>query len=470
MSVFFRLLIFLFAVLLANMLLSLEVQANFKQGGGKYCVGCHTTDYSARAGNNLFTAVNGTDISAAASFSVQPGAVFEVDYYFETPFSNYDCVGVMITVPPGWPVATGTAGSAPAAWANWDGNWDLTASGFWQVTTNDANSHTVRFADPNPWDDDGTGGGNNEDTACDTGGDCDGDGINEDLDGVANRMGIDVRITASVTPGTYTFSVYGIYGETTGRGFVGRTYTVTVDGTAPTVTDVTSTNADGTYQLGDVIAVTVTFSEAVTVTGSPTLLLETGSTDRNVAYTGGSGTNTLTFTYTVQDGDDSADLDYVATSSLALNGGTIKDPAGNDAILTLPAPGAAGSLGANKNIIIDTIPVLAVVKTVDKPSAAPGEILTYSVDYQNTGGGLAYNVVVIDTVPEFTTYVAGSLRIGDAASTYATATPLTDATGDDEGEFDGSTATFFFGPVPPDDGSPGSGPDEGRVYLRLLIN
>ena len=37
-----------------------------------------------------------------------------------------------------------------------------------------------------------------------------------------------------------------------------------------------------------------------------------------------------------------------------LNGGTIKDSVGNDAILTLPAPGTSGSLSFNKNIIIHT--------------------------------------------------------------------------------------------------------------------
>ena len=42
------------------------------------------------------------------------------------------------------------------------------------------------------------------------------------------------------------------------------------------------------------------FSEAVTVdttNGTPTLELETGSTDRTATYASGSGTNTLAFTY-----------------------------------------------------------------------------------------------------------------------------------------------------------------------------
>ena len=96
------------------------------------------------------------------------------------------------------------------------------------------------------------------------------------------------------------------------------------------------------------------FSETVIVTGTPQLTLETGSTDRILSYSSGSGTNSLTFTYIVQAGDTSADLDYVSTSALALNSGTINDSAGNTGVLTLASPSAANSLGANKAIVIDT--------------------------------------------------------------------------------------------------------------------
>ena len=78
----------------------------------------------------------------------------------------------------------------------------------------------------------------------------------------------------------------------------------------PTVTNVTSTTSDGTLKVGDVAAITVTFSEAVTVTGTPQLTLETGSPDAVVNYTSGSGGTTLTFNYTVASGHASTDLDY----------------------------------------------------------------------------------------------------------------------------------------------------------------
>jgi hypothetical protein len=79
----------------------------------------------------------------------------------------------------------------------------------------------------------------------------------------------------------------------------------TTDVTAPTVSGVTSTTADGAYKIGDVIAITVTFSESVTVTGTPQLTLETGDTDAVVDYASGSGSVTLTFSYTIAAGHTS---------------------------------------------------------------------------------------------------------------------------------------------------------------------
>ncbi len=129
------------------------------------------------------------------------------------------------------------------------------------------------------------------------------------------------------------------------------------DQAAPIVTNVTSTKANGSYSIGEVIPITVTFNKVVNVTGIPQITLETGSSDAVVNYSSGTGSSTLTFNYTVAAGHTSSDLDYVATSSLALNSGTIKDAAVNVATLTLASPAASGSLGANKAIVIRNDPV-----------------------------------------------------------------------------------------------------------------
>ena len=77
---------------------------------------------------------------------------------------------------------------------------------------------------------------------------------------------------------------------------------------------------------------TVTFSENVTVTGSPQLELAIGSNNRTAEYesTGGS---TAVFSYTVAEGDSDDDGIAINANKLTLNGGGIKDAANNDADL-----------------------------------------------------------------------------------------------------------------------------------------
>ena len=79
--------------------------------------------------------------------------------------------------------------------------------------------------------------------------------------------------------------------------------------TAPTVSSVafTSTPAsaqNSTYKLGDVIEVTATFSEAVTVTGTPQIDLTISflGIPSKADYKRGSTTSALVFEYTVQAG------------------------------------------------------------------------------------------------------------------------------------------------------------------------
>ncbi|NMY39756.1 DUF4347 domain-containing protein [Pseudomonas sp. WS 5013] len=157
---------------------------------------------------------------------------------------------------------------------------------------------------------------------------------------------------------------------------------------APTVTSVSSSTANGTYKIGDVITVTVQFDGAVNVTGTPTLTLETGATDRVLNYVSGSGTDTLSFSYTVQAGDSSADLDYTSTSALSLNGGTIKDGANQNAILTLAAPGAAGSLGANKALVVDGVRPTATSINLNDTALRIGETATVTITFAERVVGL----------------------------------------------------------------------------------
>ncbi len=151
-----------------------------------------------------------------------------------------------------------------------------------------------------------------------------------------------------------------------------------------TVTRVSSPKPNGAYSPGNTIAVYVVFNDIVNVTGTPRLLLEAGNTDRYAEYVWGDGSNFLLFDYTVRPGDTSPDLDYVGTDSLELNGGRITDMSGKDTVLTLPSPGTAGSLGANRDIVISSAAPTLDTVTIASDNADPamakiGDTVTLSI-------------------------------------------------------------------------------------------
>ena len=137
--------------------------------------------------------------------------------------------------------------------------------------------------------------------------------------------------------------------------------------TAPTVTAVAITSnpgADNTYGQAETITVSVTFSEAVTVTGTPRVTLDIGGQPRYASYTqAGTATGQILFGYTVLVGDQDPDGISVVANSLALNGGTIRatDDSAN-ATLTH----AASSFATHK---VDSVVML--VSNLGQASASP---------------------------------------------------------------------------------------------------
>ncbi|SCY90200.1 Ig-like domain-containing protein [Microvirga guangxiensis] len=166
-------------------------------------------------------------------------------------------------------------------------------------------------------------------------------------------------------------------------------FTGAVAPAAPSIVSVSSPTDNGSYKAGDEIIVTVTFNQAVdvdSVGGTPTLQLETGSTDRFAVYQSGSGTDTLTFKYIVQAGDSSSDLNYLHTGALDKAGATIKVRGGTtDASLGLPALNSSTSLAGSKAIIIDGIaPTLTI--TSNKSVLKAGETATITFTFSEDPG------------------------------------------------------------------------------------
>lgn len=92
-----------------------------------------------------------------------------------------------------------------------------------------------------------------------------------------------------------------------------------------------SAGADNYYAGNENISITLTASEAITVTGSPRIAV-VGLTSKYFTYYSGTGTSAIVFRYTVATGDSATAGVGIAANTLALNGGTMVDSAG----LSLP--------------------------------------------------------------------------------------------------------------------------------------
>ena len=104
-----------------------------------------------------------------------------------------------------------------------------------------------------------------------------------------------------------------------------------------TTAAITTDPANGTdYRAGEVVKATVTFSEDVTVTGTPQLPLRIGDEERDADYAAGDSSSTvLSFSYLVTDDDTDRDGISIDAFALKLNGGSIKRKDTNvDAALT----------------------------------------------------------------------------------------------------------------------------------------
>jgi sporulation protein YlmC with PRC-barrel domain len=204
-----------------------------------------------------------------------------------------------------------------------------------------------------------------------------------------------------------------------------------IDGTAPAVSSVTSTTANGTYGTGASINVTVNFSEPVTlVGGNLQVLLDTGATVSIAPFgpaTSASGT------YTVAAGQNSADL--TASSPLTLQAGaTLRDAAGNNATMAIPA---GQNLGDLKDIVIDTgtPAVTSVTSTTANGTYGVGAAINITVNFSKpvtlSGGNLQ---VALDTgatvsIPPFgpATSASGTYTVaaGQTSADLTAVSPLT---------------------------------------------
>lgn len=183
-----------------------------------------------------------------------------------------------------------------------------------------------------------------------------------------------------------------------------------VDNVKPDVDAVDTTAQDGAYKSGAIIDIQITYNEEVFVTGNPSLELNSGGT---ATYLSGSGGKVLTFRYEVGPNDTAASLD--AVYQVALNGGSIKDAAGNDAATAVPVGMPPVSLSSQSDIVIDNIaPALDDTGVPSGGTYKTDETLSFTVKFDeavnvDVGGGSPYIALTLGSGGEtLATYKSGS--------------------------------------------------------------
>ena len=214
--------------------------------------------------------------------------------------------------------------------------------------------------------------------------------------------------------------------------------------TAPTVSSVAIASDAGTdriYVPGDRIEAAVTFSERVRVTGAPQVILKVGGVNKAATYYGSGAGTVHVFSHTVADGEGDTDGVEIEANQLALNGGTIKDAADNDAVLDHQAvaadtrhkvdgikPQLATAGGAVVNLATVTL-------TYDEP--LDGSSIPPASAFSVTGGSqmrTVADVAVSGSTVELTLDSAvengeTGIRVSYKAQKGAKANPIRDAVG-----------------------------------------
>lgn len=152
---------------------------------------------------------------------------------------------------------------------------------------------------------------------------------------VTNPNASPIATLTGLASGTYDFRVWTRGTNDSSNTSISLTSQI-IDSTAPTVSAISVTSTSGSdnyYGLGDTISLSVTFSETVTVTGSPRVPIQ-GLTSKYLTYSSGSGTKTLLFNYVVANGDLDPDGFSISANTLEFNSGSIRDLSSNDATLT----------------------------------------------------------------------------------------------------------------------------------------
>ncbi|WP_207224762.1 Ig-like domain-containing protein [Sphaerotilus mobilis] len=169
--------------------------------------------------------------------------------------------------------------------------------------------------------------------------------------------------------------------------FIASTTTAAVqawDRKLPTITQFTSTKADGAYKVGEAIVIQATASENLQAGATITVTLNTVPATTVLLTRHASTANLLEGTYTVAAGQNAADL-TVASYTLGTASAAPKDDAGN-LMTSTTVPAAGSNIGGLKNLVIDTQAPTLAISDSQVSGTATGDV-TYTFQFSETVTG-----------------------------------------------------------------------------------
>ncbi|MYD78615.1 MAG: hypothetical protein F4239_06930, partial [Gammaproteobacteria bacterium] len=219
-----------------------------------------------------------------------------------------------------------------------------------------------------------------------------------------------------------------------------------------------SAGADNTYQSGDEIEVTATFTESVTVTGSPRIPFTLGQETLHAVYDSGSPGTALEFSYTVVAGDLDTDGIEIAANALENHGGSTINLTSDSSVAAALEHGA---VTASANHKVDG----GAVTTPTVPEFANDTMTLEVAENTASGSNVGTAVTAVDRDRDTLTYSlsgtdAGSFDIDSANGqiTVGSGTVL-----------DYETTTSYSVTVGVTDGKNDNGDDESSPTVDATI-
>lgn len=210
---------------------------------------------------------------------------------------------------------------------------------------------------------------------------------------------------------------------------------------APHVTEEVTVN--GTLATGNTLSFTASLSRIVLITGSPQLKFTLGGSDRRADYSNGSGTDSLTFTYTIT-GSDKA-LSGIEVDSIEMNGGALTSSNGivilrkvNGSLsgtiedATAPTISTTTTRTSGGDFTVPTISSITATSSGGNP-AGIGDIITVTLD--------ASEDLTQSGTPTLTLDIGGTLRTANFSAINSGNAEFTYTVVSGENDSDGITVT-----------------------------